>query len=448
MVATTQFWQKQFKGCQAIPFPSPPSDVREISAEAILEYQSSALPQLPEDITIATLIHGAWAIVVGCHTNTDDVVFGVTVSGRNAPVPDIDMIVGPTVATVPVRAQLPPTTKISEFLQGLRNNSIDSIQYEQTGLQRIAQMGQDTKNACKFQTLLVVEPEISEETRRLGTWQIKSDMQDFASYPLVLQFAPDHQEIHVTANFDETVVGRDTVKTMVSQCLFVMEQLSDNYCQAKIEDVDLLTVEDRDQLWEWNHTMPPTVNKCVHEVFNEQVRLRIDAPAISAWDGRMAYSELDEISSRFSTELISMGLKTGDIVPLCFEKSKWAVVAMIAVLKAGGTFTSLDPDHPPSRHQDILDQTGASFVFTSAQCSLLWKDSDYHVSIVSEETIPRPRDRAEPTNIHPGTAAYIIFTSGSTGTPKGVILEHQAVVTSCLGHGKVLGFNSQTRALQ
>lgn len=448
MVATTQFWQKQFKGCQAIPFPSPPSDVREISAEAILEYQSSALPQLPEDITIATLIHGAWAIVVGCHTNKDDVVFGVTVSGRNAPVPDIDMIVGPTIATVPVRAQLAPTTKISEFLQGLRNNSIDSIQYEQTGLQRIAQMGQDTKNACKFQTLLVVEPEISEETRRLGTWQIKSDMQDFASYPLVLQFAPDHQEIHVTANFDETVVGRDTVKTMVSQCLFVMEQLSDNYCQAKIEDVDLLTVEDRDQLWEWNHTMPPTVNKCVHEVFNEQVRLRIDAPAISAWDGRMAYSELDEISSRFSTELISMGLKTGDIVPLCFEKSKWAVVAMIAVLKAGGTFTSLDPDHPPSRHKDILDQTGASFVFTSAQCSLLWKDSDYHVSIVSEETIPRPRDRAEPTDIHPGTAAYIIFTSGSTGTPKGVILEHQAVVTSCLGHGKVLGFNSQTRALQ
>lgn len=228
---------------------------------------------------------------MGCHTNTDDVVFGVTVSGRNAPVPDIDMIVGPTIATVPVRAQLLPTTKISEFLQGLRNNSIDFIQYEQTGLQRIAKMGQDTKNACEFQTLLVVEPEISEETHRLGTWQIKSDMQDFASYHLVLQFAPGHEEIHVTANFDETVVGRDTVKTMVSHCLFVMEQLSDNYRQAKIEDVDLLTVEDRDQLWEWNHTMPPTVNKCVHEVFNEQVRLQIDAPAISAWDGRMTHSE-------------------------------------------------------------------------------------------------------------------------------------------------------------
>lgn len=450
MTATTQFWQSQFKNCQAAHFPLLPSGIETTKADAVLEYKTAKLPQLPEDITMATLIHGAWAIIAGCHTNTDDVIFGVTVTGRNAPVPHMDVIAGPTIATVPVRAQVDPTTKISDFLQILRKNSIDMIPHEQTGLQYIAQMGNDVKHACGFQTLLVVEPETSEEDRHLGEWQIKSDMQDFASYALVLQFAPRHQGIRVTANFDENVVDRDSIKIMVSQCLSVMDQIADTYHKAKIRDIDLLTAEDRDRLWQWNNNMPLTVKRCITELFNDEVKFQPSSPAISAWDGHMSYAELDDVSSRFCSQLMKMGLRTGDIVPLCFEKSKWAIVAMLAVLKAGGTFTSLDPDHPPSRHQDILRQTDAKYILTSSQCSPLWTGSNYQALVVSEEAILgiQEKDHLRPVDLRPNTAAYIIFTSGSTGTPKGVVLEHQAVVTSCLGHGKVLGFSSRTRALQ
>ncbi|EMD58241.1 hypothetical protein COCSADRAFT_129976, partial [Bipolaris sorokiniana ND90Pr] len=138
------------------------------------------------------------------------------------------------------------------------------------------------------------------------------------------------------------------------------------------------------------------------------------------------------------------------MVPLCFEKSMWTVVAMLAVLKAGGAFVPLDPDHPASRHEDIFKQIGAKVVLTSAQFGMLWASSECAVVTVSEEStkqlpalVNNSRLPAKPTN-----AAYVIFTSGSTGTPKGVVLEHRAVATSCLGHGRAFGITDFSRVLQ
>jgi len=113
-------------------------------------------------------------------------------------------------------------------------------------------------------------------------------------------------------------------------------------------------------------------------------------------------------------------------VPLCFEKSMWTVVAMLAVLKAGGAFVPLDPDHPASRHEDIFKQTGAQFVLASVQFSTLWVSSGRHVVTVSEASTSQLPTVVEAANlsVEPGNAAYIIFTSGSTGIPKGVVLEH------------------------
>ncbi|KAH8727298.1 hypothetical protein GQ44DRAFT_577258, partial [Phaeosphaeriaceae sp. PMI808] len=123
---------------------------------------------------------------------------------------------------------------------------------------------------------------------------------------------------------------------------------------------------------------------------------------------------------------------------------------MLAVLKAGGAFVPLDPDHPASRHEDIFRQTGTKVVVASAQHSAHWTSSSYHVVTVSEaltSQLPAVVDAAN-TLVKPENAAYIIFTSGSTGVPKGVVLEHRAVATSCLGHGQEFGITGLSRVLQ
>ncbi|CAE7003018.1 Cyclosporine synthetase [Pyrenophora teres f. teres] len=185
-------------------------------------------------------------------------------------------------------------------------------------------------------------------------------------------------------------------------------------------------------------------------LFAEQVLAQPNAPAICAWDGKMSYSVLDNLSTTLAGYLVKIGVKPEDVVPLCFEKSMWTVVAMLAVLKAGGAFAPLDPDHPASRHKEILRQTSARVVLVSAQHSARWASSSCHVVTLSEASISQLTADDDLPNFSatPGNAAYILFTSGSTGIPKGVVLEHRAVSTSCLGHGRAFGITDQSRVLQ
>ncbi|KAK1914298.1 hypothetical protein P3342_007544 [Pyrenophora teres f. teres] len=199
-----------------------------------------------------------------------------------------------------------------------------------------------------------------------------------------------------------------------------------------------------------NYEIPGVTNKCIHDLFAEQVLAQPNAPAICAWDGKMSYSVLDNLSTTLAGYLVKIGVKPEDVVPLCFEKSMWTVVAMLAVLKAGGAFAPLDPDHPASRHKEILRQTSARVVLVSAQHSARWASSSCHVVTLSEASISQLTADDDLPNFSatPGNAAYILFTSGSTGIPKGVVLEHRAVSTSCLGHGRAFGITDQSRVLQ
>ncbi|KAI1506813.1 hypothetical protein Ptr86124_014247, partial [Pyrenophora tritici-repentis] len=180
---------------------------------------------------------------------------------------------------------------------------------------------------------------------------------------------------------------------------------------STIGDLQILSKRQQQQLWKWNGEVPPVVERCVHELFVEQARARPDAAAICAWDGEMKYGELDELSSRLAGYLVGLGVGPEAIVPLCFEKSMWTVVAMLAVLKAGGAFAPLDPEHPASRHEEIFRQTGARVVLASAQHSTLCSGGNRTVVVVSEAAMRElPSEASEAStrqkddNSHKGTA--------------------------------------------
>ncbi|KAG9375632.1 hypothetical protein A1F94_013770 [Pyrenophora tritici-repentis] len=422
--ATTNYWQTTLAGCEATMFPPLPPSIHQPVANAMLEHQCPPLPRtMASDTTTSTLIRAAWAIVAGNYTSSDDVVFGATVTGRNAPVAGIEDIVGPAIATVPVRVRLPRDWTVPALLAAVQQQATEMIPYEQTGLQRIAKMGADAQHACGFQTLLIVQPADDglESDKSLGRWQTKSELQDFTTYALMVQCTLATERVQITASFDPQIIEQWQVQRMLGQLGFVAQQLAEAGGKTTVAEIDTLTPEDRQQLWKWNGEVPPVVERCVHELFVEQARARPDAAAICAWDGEMKYGELDELSSRLAGYLVGLGVGPEAIVPLCFEKSMWTVVAMLAVLKAGGAFAPLDPEHPASRHEEIFRQTGARVVLASAQHSTLCSGGNRTVVVVSKASFDRLSSASDKANVisKPSSIAYVMFTSGSTGTPKG-----------------------------
>ncbi|CAN9275789.1 unnamed protein product [Alternaria alternata] len=450
--ALAAYWRTALSDCDANIFPPLASGVQQPVADATAEYCCPPLPKRTSNTTISTLVRAAWAIVASGYTSSDDVVFGATVTGRNAPVAGIESLVGPVIATVPVRIRLQRDSTILEFLETVQKQATEMIPFEQTGLQRIAKLGPDTEHACNFQTLLIVQPaeDAFQSDDMFGTWEFGSGLQDFTTYALMVQCKLAKEGVKITASFDARLVEQWQVERMLGQLSFVMQQLARGDSRTRVMDIGMLTQDDEQQLWMWNQRLPPAIDRCVHDLYSNRAKSQPEADAICAWDGVMTYKELDERSSRLATYLVDIGVKPETIVPLCFEKSMWMVVAMLAVLKAGGAFAPLDPSHPVSRHREIFKQTKAKMMLTSSQYANLWSEFIPTVVEITGHFIDQltTKPYSTETAVQPSNTAYVIFTSGSTGVPKGVQMEHKAVSTSCSCQGPALGITEDTRVLQ
>ncbi|KAM0280109.1 hypothetical protein ACHAO9_011373 [Fusarium lateritium] len=211
---------------------------------------------------------------------------------------------------------------------------------------------------------------------------------------------------------------------------------------------------DKSVIWDWNKDLPPPVPMCIHTVIAEQVRWRPDAPAICSWDGDFTYAEMDKLSTLLAQHLIDLGVKNGDIVPLCFEKSRWTTAGVMGVIKAGAAFVLMDPSQPIQRRQVMAEQVNATHILTSRDQAKYGSEiaPDAKHVIVDTETLDSLAKTIEDPlrklpEVPPESLLYIIFTSGSTGTPKGVMLSHETYTASALARSTGIGYSSISRSL-
>ncbi|KAJ2979685.1 hypothetical protein NQ176_g3099 [Zarea fungicola] len=177
--------------------------------------------------------------------------------------------------------------------------------------------------------------------------------------------------------------------------------------------------------------------------------------AVCAWDGDLTYDMVHRLSTKLAAQLVRHGVNSDIPVPLCFHKSKWTPVAILAVLKAGGAFVLLDPSLPEQRLEAIVQQLKAKIIICS--------ESNYSLSsrlvtsgvpvvlvgshsIAASEATDGPDSPDSPgQQARPSSACYIVFTSGSTGTPKGVVITHENAASALHHHVQRLELTSETR---
>jgi amino acid adenylation domain-containing protein len=458
--ALTKYWLSQLSG-PGVPssFPQLPSAAYVIRADQKTHFPLQMPRQRGSEIMSSTVLRAAWALVMARYTESEDVVFGATLSGRNAPVNGIAQMLGPTISTVPVRLTLNKDQQVHEYLKAVQRQATDMIPFEHIGLQHIRRLLSENRqdvSAIDFKNLFVVQSaaETGERADFFGLEALQSELEEYESYALAVECRlHESGHVDVVVQHDPVVLPHAQLQWLLGQFEHVVHQFSTaNSSQRALHEVDLFSSQDRMQVFDWNKAKPTVINSCVHDIVKVRADERMDALAVCSWDADLTYRKLDSLSLRLAHHLVSLGVGPEVTVPFCFDKSAYAVISMLAILRAGGACTALSPAYPRVRIGAIVGAVGARVILASPQYVGLFQDLVPHAVGVSSELLGNllaTNDEAPLAGrATPNTAAFVAWTSGSTGKPKGIVLEHKAICSSSIAYGGVIGLKPSFRVLQ
>ena len=217
--AMEDFWRSQATNEILPVFPTLPYAAYRPKPDTSLQHEVH-LPQngafkTTMSTTMSTKIHAAWAILQSQYCGTSNVVSGVALNSRNLPLPEIDVLVGPTIATVPFRLSIDWNCTIGEFLADIQAQSLATIPYQHMGLQNIRRLSAEAEALCDFQNVLIIQPSVDMDFPRdtNGVSEAVQDLSSFNNYALMLECRLAAEKLLVTANFDKTTIDTNVELT-------------------------------------------------------------------------------------------------------------------------------------------------------------------------------------------------------------------------------------------
>jgi len=456
-----KFWRQTLGGIQA---PTPLiSRTGDLSGESKPDYQEQSIKLSAEtttalqslarqhQLTLNTLVQGAWALLISRYSGESDVIYGNTVSGRPVDLVDAESMVGLFINTLPVRVTIDGEQSLIPWLQQLQTQLVEMRQYEYSPLVKVQGWSEIPRGIPLFETLVVFENYPVERARE--KWTIELDIQNVRSieatnYPLTAIAIPG-VELGFILSYDRHRFDQDTIRRMLGHLQTLLQGMV-AHPQTPLKALPLLTDAERTKLWgEWNQTQRDyPQHQCLGQLFEAQASKTPDAVAVVFADQQLTYRQLNQRANQLAHYLKTLGVKPEVLVGICIERSIEMVVGLLGILKAGGAYVPLDPAYPQERLAFMLADAQVSVLLTQEnliatlpnhQASVVCLDADWEgISEASHQPCP---NQSTPDNL-----AYIIYTSGSTGKPKGVEITHRALVNFLTAMGQTLGL-SQTDSL-
>lgn len=407
------------------------------SAASTAHFQSFAQQH---QLTLNTLVQGAWVLLLSRYSGEEDIVFGATVSGRSAEVNQIESMVGLFINTIPVRVAVSPRAPITSWLASLLQQNLELRQYEHTALVDIQGWSEISRGQTLFDSILVFENypvnrALRDHQDSLGVRELRFWEQ--TNYPLTVTVTVDEQ-LSVELSYDAGVFERASVVRLLGHFKQLLEGMV-RTPQARLGDLALLSAAERQQLVvDWNATQTRyPAEACLSELFEDQVRASPEAVAVQCQERSLTYGELNVQANRVAQALVARGVGPDTLVAVLAERDLEWVGLLLGVCKAGGGYLPLDPKQPVSRLTQVLEESRAPVVLTTqgGAAGLAQALADLPGPVpqqVSWEAIQAGGWGTGdlPRRSGPGDLAYVIYTSGSTGVPKGAMVEHRGMLNN------------------
>ena len=439
------FWRNALKGFTA---PTPlvvdhvssadrETEIRKGDKEIRLSVEiTSALRSLAEEneLTLNTIVQGAWSLLLRRYSNESEVVFGVTRACRRSTIEGAEAMIGVFINTLPMRVRVSPEATLVPWLKELRAQSVAMRAYEHTPLEKVQRWSDMPAGRPLFESILVFENFHLNSLLRSqgGSWANREfHLFEQTNYPVILAVYAGI-ELCLKIGFDRRRLTDATVGRMLGHLQTLLQAIAKRP-QQLLRDLPLLTPTERHELLvEWNRTeYDYPRDSCVHELFEAQVEQTPNAVAVVFEDRHLTYRELNNRSNHVAHYLRKLGVGPGVLVGLCMDQSLERIVGLFGVLKAGGAYVPIDPAYPATRLAFMLNDANAPVVLTQRNLiqTLPPLQATKFICLDSPEWAISEGNAGNPDRT--GTNAdlvYVIYTSGSTGNPKGVMIPHRAIV--------------------
>jgi amino acid adenylation domain-containing protein len=385
------------------------------------------------NLTLNTVVQGAWAVLLSRHTGREDVVFGSTVNGRSPEIAGVESMIGLLINTVPTRATLRSTDSFNDLVSRLNQEQSRLLAHQFLGLVEIQRQ---TRLHELFDTLVVFEnfPRGAEADANVqpsgGPRFTVMDLNDAAHYPLTVIVAPGRRlSIYFTYHPDH--FDAHLVELLARRFMRLLAAYATAPDQP-VNSIDLLDARERRQIvveFNQTHTEYPR-KKTMMELFAEQVQRRGEALAVVCGEERISYADLDRRSNQLAHYLRNLGVGPEKLVGISVERSIHMVLAMLGILKAGGAYVPIDPAYPQDRLRFMAEDSDIEVWLTQGHLAHRIPQLKAHVVCLDRDwdEIAQQSDDSFQTQVFPENLAYVIYTSGSTGQPKAAAVSHCSMI--------------------
>ncbi|MFI0776429.1 non-ribosomal peptide synthase/polyketide synthase [Streptomyces sp. NPDC021212] len=364
----------------------------------------------------------------------DDIALGTVTSGRGRT--ELERAVGFFVNTVVLRAGVDVARSFRELIDTAGTTVLDAFAHDETPFERLVEAVGARRDAGRnplFDVMVLLHSAPQGAPRPAGLTATSVDVpRQSSTFDLSVEFVEDGAELRGLLEYSTELFDAETAERMAGHLLVLLDAASTDP-DRPVRELPLLTAEERRQVAAWGHGPALDVEPTTFPaVFEAQAARTPGATALVAGEETYDFASLNADANRLAHQLIGRGVGPERTVGVRLPRTADMVVAILAVLKAGGVYLPIDPELPDERVAFLLDDARPMLVLDEAAMRA--------VPATLPATDPTDADRAGA--LHPDGAAYVIYTSGSTGRPKGVAVSHRAMVNLLVGHRH--GFVAET----
>ena len=389
-----------------------------------LSHEHGATPFMTLLAAFQTLLHR--------YSNQTDVVIGSPVAGRTRK--EFDELIGFFLNMLVLRLDLSADPTFAETIARARKVCLGALSHQELPFEKLVEELHPDRNLSHnplFQVSFAFQntPRFPPRLSGVEVEELEVDT-GIARFDLHLFMEEMDGHLQGYCDYDSNLFNADTIERMLGHFQTLLQGIVADPNQ-RISDLPLLTEREKHQLLvEWNDTQTDfPKDKCIHQLFEEQVEKSPDAIALVFEDQQLSYRELNSRANQLAHYLRKRDVQPDSIVALCMNRSLELVIAILGVLKAGGAYMPIDPELPAQRLQFLLEDAQVRLLLTQDKLRsaladfaghIVCLDSDWHKLADQSHEDPQHHVRGH-------HAAYVIYTSGSTGTPKGVVNVHDGL---------------------